>query len=174
MAGEADLVELDERSLSLRGKRSKADKTKKDSGSKKRALALDEAVTSSPSKKAKVEVDLTSDGDDQAEDMQELEALIDGSDKTVFQKRCLKALLQIPPGQFSTYGERSWWTRSSCADFATAGQRLCLNSSNLRLVQLATRCEAILSRPECPVIESLRQTVQLAVSKRYNCDETFS
>ena len=42
--------------------------------------------------------------DEEPDSRAELEAVIDSSDKTSFQKRCLKALLQIPPGQVSTYG----------------------------------------------------------------------
>lgn len=102
LAGEADLVELDERSLSLRGKKSKADKTA--SLGKRRAAPSQPDTPEGLAKKARIEVDLTSDEQDKTENREELEALIDTSDKTDFQKRCLKALLQIPPGQFSTYG----------------------------------------------------------------------
>lgn len=101
LSGEANLVELDERSLYLRGKKSKVDKAA--TKTQKRSIPKEEAEVPSPGKKARVEIDLTSDNEF-GENRTELEALIDTSDKTAFQKMCLKALLQIPPGQFSTYG----------------------------------------------------------------------
>lgn len=85
--GSANLVALDEKSLALRGKQSKT-ATK----AVKKHKTGDDV---SPSYNAKRDEDPGADN---------LIALIDTSGKTDFQKRCLKALLQIPAGQFSTYG----------------------------------------------------------------------
>jgi methylated-DNA-[protein]-cysteine S-methyltransferase len=101
--GSTSLVDLDEKSLRLRGKQSKAAKA---STSKKRGLPSDLEQTSSPAKKAKGN-DSKQDDEDASQDAEELEAIIDSSDKTDFQKKCLKLLTQIPSGQFSTYGQSS-------------------------------------------------------------------
>lgn len=54
-------------------------------------------------------IDLTKEEEQETikEDREELEAMIDGSEKTDFQKRCLKLLCQVPEGHFSTYGMSS-------------------------------------------------------------------
>lgn len=125
-------MELDEQSLALRGKKSKAAPTKKILEKRKTPNESTEAERNRPSsstKKARIDlteddhIDLTVDdtevqGDGRAsdkpgkqnikpekpEDSKELEAMIDSLEKTEFQKKCLKLLLQIPEGHFSTYG----------------------------------------------------------------------
>ena len=89
LTGSADLVELDEESLRLRGKNSKQ---------------------KSPAKPSKAQQSVLTPKKDTQNNHQidtSLLKLIDGSDKTAFQKTCLKLLCQIPPGTYSTYGERT-------------------------------------------------------------------
>ena len=79
---------------------------------------VDNLNTSSNAKKVKIDlteddhIDLTQESEiedninDKDEDRKELEAMINTSEKTDFQKKCLKLLIQIPQGHFSTYGEQ--------------------------------------------------------------------
>ena len=124
MDGQASLAELDEQSLALRGKKSKVKDTTITSKvlSKRKAPVgtLDNSKTSPSSKKIKIDlteddhIDLTqeSETEDTANDIhkdrKELEAMIDTSEKTDFQKKCLKLLIQIPEGHFSTYGKHKY------------------------------------------------------------------
>ena len=88
----------------MRGKKSKTDVAVHN---RKRSLTQHKATNQPQAKKAKQELEDTdlSPSENRQCDIAQLNSLIDGCDKTAFQKRCLKALLQIPPGQFSTYGE---------------------------------------------------------------------
>lgn len=121
---------MDEQSLALKGKKSKATVAPTKKVLEKRKTPNDEADVSkkikAAPKKAKIDltgddhIDLTKDEDNEeeprldgnisspekaeSEDRSELEAIIDSSEKTEFQKKCLKLLLQIPKGHFSTYG----------------------------------------------------------------------
>lgn len=125
-------MELDEQSLALRGKKSKAAPIKKILEKRKTPNECTDRDRnrSSPSvKKARIDlteddhIDLTVDDTEgqadgraadkpgkqntkpqKPEDSKELEAMIDSLEKTEFQKKCLKLLLQIPEGHFSTYG----------------------------------------------------------------------
>lgn len=118
------MVELDERSLALRGKKSKVN-NKVPSKRKTPNESVNETKTSSSPSTKKVKIDLTKEedtidlteeheddesdnlGDEKEQDRRELEAMIDGSEKSEFQKKCLKLLVQIPEGHFSTYGKGS-------------------------------------------------------------------
>lgn len=116
---------MDEQSLALRGKKSKV----KSEQSTKQVLikrktpneSMDGSKTSDTTNK-KIKIDLTNDdvqidltkeedqdetidNESKEEDRGELEAMIDSSEKSDFQKRCLKLLVQIPEGHFSTYGK---------------------------------------------------------------------
>lgn len=90
---------MDENSLALRGKRSKIAVTSPARKGNKRAHSEEgsHAANQKPSKSPKR-------GKVEKEDQDELYEIIDSSDKTDFQKKCLKLLVQIPAGQFSTYG----------------------------------------------------------------------
>jgi len=106
----------------LRGKKSKvkgvAESTKL-GAKRKTSNEVTEKLKASPaSKKVKIDlteddhIDLTQEEDEveestnaKEEDKKELDAMIDTSEKTDFQKKCLKLLIQIPEGHFSTYGE---------------------------------------------------------------------
>lgn len=115
----------------MRGKKSKikqAQETQETSkAAAKRKLSDDKVSDTDKSedknantKKVKIDltkdeqIDLTQEDDIEAvngsvnakdEDKEELEAMIDTSEKTEFQKKCLKLLIQIPEGHFSTYGK---------------------------------------------------------------------
>lgn len=84
-------MELDEQSLALRGKTSKQNRTLPGNRGEQRLPPKGE---NSSTKAA-------------SDDIYAFDAVIDASDKTDFQKRCLKALLRIPKGRFSTYGEQA-------------------------------------------------------------------
>lgn len=115
LEGEVDLVDLDEKSLALRGKRSKQASSKTSKSPTKASGNVKPKRESLSDASAK---DVTGSSADQ--DREELEALIDTSDKTDFQKRCLKALLQIPRGQFSTYGKLTRCSSAFCMTTARA------------------------------------------------------
>jgi O-6-methylguanine DNA methyltransferase len=112
LSGEADLVELDNKSLALRGK-SKSGKLSKD---EVKALAA-----KIPKPKAGREQDLSSQKKLKTEEVKDsiaadsqlrvsddsisaLLAKIANSSCTPYQKRVLSALMQVPKGRYTTYG----------------------------------------------------------------------
>lgn len=117
--GEEDLVALDERSLSLRGKKSK---TKTENGaSQKRKSDLDDERPEQPKKKTTsrkvssyfqsaagaepVKVKDTKHESKKADDASSevIELINSSSDLTPFRKRVLALLTQVPPGRYTTY-----------------------------------------------------------------------
>lgn len=118
--GEADLVALDERSLALRGKRSKT-KTEPTAGRKKRKTDMAVENTEHPKKQAssrkvstyfqsaaQVESDEVKNKVDDNEkadrDPSEIIDLINSSsDLTPFRKSLLALLTQVPRGRYTTY-----------------------------------------------------------------------
>jgi methylated-DNA-[protein]-cysteine S-methyltransferase len=126
--GTADLVALDEKSLALRGKRSKAVKKQK----------TEDHSSSLSSPKSNEE-----HGSDN------LITLIESSGKTDFQKRCLKALLQIPSGQFSTYGACPQGRAQSMTDDMYAAALAKYLESSPRAVGNAMRGNPFAPRVPC-------------------------
>lgn len=115
--GEADLAELDNRSLQFRGKKQKANGTTNKVSSKKRkseATISSYFTESPPSKKVKQETDQANDDDKHqetalnavAEDTQDMSTQlhrIASSKITPFRKQTLSLLCHIPRGRYSTY-----------------------------------------------------------------------
>lgn len=118
--GEEDLVALDERSLSLRGKKSKA-KAEPAASQKKRRSDFDVKETQQPKKKTKnrkvssyfqpaagAESEKVKDkrnksktADDASSDV--IELINSSSDLTAFRKTILALLTQVPHGRYTTY-----------------------------------------------------------------------
>lgn len=118
--GEEDLVSLDERSLSLRGKKSKT-KTEPTAVHKKRKIDLDDEGKQPPQKQttnrkvssyfqtaAKPESEKVKDkrpesktSDDTSSEV--IELINSSSDLTPFRKQILALLTQVPEGRYTTY-----------------------------------------------------------------------